>query len=158
MSRPPRDPAEPLLTGFLLWRVLFVATLFFAGIIFIFQWTQAQGASIEESRTYAVNTLVVMEVFYLFSVRYLRAPSLTLAGLRGTPHVLIAVATVIVLQLTFTYAPFMGAFFDTRPLSLENAPLILGIGFTVFLALELEKAVRRRIASGRAAASARGWG
>ena len=35
---------------------------------------QAQGASIEEARTIAVNTLVVMEIFYLFSVGYLKNP------------------------------------------------------------------------------------
>lgn len=143
MARPPRPPGEPILSAFLLWRVLFVSTLFFAGIIGIFKWTQMQGASLEEARTYAVNTLVVMEVFYLFSVRYLRAPSLTLAGLRGTRHVLIAIAAVVVLQSIFTYAPFMATLFDTRPLSLEHAPLILGIGIAVFIVLELEKVGRR---------------
>ena len=55
---------EPILTAFLLWRVLFVSTLFFAGIIGIFEWTEAHGASIAEARPWAVNTLVVMEVFY----------------------------------------------------------------------------------------------
>jgi len=144
MARPPRPPHEPLLSGFLLWRVLFVSTLFFAGIFGIFQWTQAQGASLELSRTYAVNTLVVMEVFYLFSVRYLRAPSLSLAGLRGTRHVLIAIAAVVVLQLAFTYAPFMALFFDTRPLGFDNMLLVFGIGVAVFAALETEKALLRR--------------
>lgn len=143
VARLPRPPGEPILSAFLLWRVLFVSTLFFAGIIGIFEWTQMQGASLEESRIYAVNTLVVMEVFYLFSVRYLRAPSLTLAGLRGTRHVLIAVAAVVVLQSVFTYAPFMETLFDTRPLSLAHAPLILCIGIAVFIVLELEKVVRR---------------
>ena len=50
----------------------------------------------------ALNTLVAMEVFYLFSVRYLRAASITWEGMKGTQPVLIAVAIVIVLQALVT--------------------------------------------------------
>jgi hypothetical protein len=64
----------------------------------------------------AVNTLVAMEVFYLFSVRYLKAPSFTLVGVQGTPRVLLAVGAVVVLQALFTYAPFMQTWFGTRAL------------------------------------------
>ena len=39
----------------------------------------------------AVNTLVAMEIFYLFSVRYVKAPSFTWVGVQGTPRVLAAV-------------------------------------------------------------------
>ena len=34
-----------------------------------------------------VNTLVVMEIFYLFSVRYVHGPALTWQGVLGTPAV-----------------------------------------------------------------------
>ena len=145
-ARPPRPPGEPILTAFLLWRVLFVSTLFFAGIIGIFEWTEAHGASIAEARTWAVNTLVVMEVFYLFSVRFLRSTSLTLRGARGTPPVLIAIGAVILLQGFFTYAPVMETLFDTRPLPLDHVPVVLGIGVAVFVILEIEKALRRAFA------------
>ena len=37
-----------------------------------------------------VNTLVVMEIFYLFSVRYVHGSSLTWRGVLGTPAVLVA--------------------------------------------------------------------
>ena len=88
MSRPPRSPDEPIFTQFLVWRVVFVSTLFLAGIFGVFHWALAQGASIETARTLAVNTLVTMEVFYLFSVRFLRMRSLTVRGVFGTPAVL----------------------------------------------------------------------
>ena len=78
----------------------------------MFQLALYQGARIEEARTIVVNTLVVLEIFYLFSVRYLKASSITWQGIMGTPAVLIAVGTVTALQFLFTYAPFMGAFFD----------------------------------------------
>jgi len=139
MRRPPRAPGDPLLSGFVLWRVTLVSALFSLGIFGKFTLAQAQGASVEEARTIAVNTLVVMEIFYLFSVRYLHTPSLTLRGLFGTRPVLIAIAAVTALQFLFTYAPFMEAFFDTRPVSLLQGLQILSVGVALLLILELEK-------------------
>jgi magnesium-transporting ATPase (P-type) len=78
MRRPPRRPDEPLLSGFLVWRVALVSALFLAGIFGMFAGSLHAGLSLEEARTAAVNTLVVMEIFYLFSVRYLRVTSPTL--------------------------------------------------------------------------------
>jgi magnesium-transporting ATPase (P-type) len=144
MTRPPRSPDEPILSRFLVWRIVFVSTLFLSGVFGVFGWALAQEFEIEKARTLAVNTLVVMEVFYLFSVRFLRMPSLTLRGALGTPVVLVSVAAVVVLQLLFTYAPFMGRFFETRPISLtEGWPAIVA-GVALFLILEVEKAIRHR--------------
>lgn len=101
------------------------------------------GHSLEESRTYAVNTLVMMEVFYLFSVRYLRRSSLSFKRLFATKAVIIAVTVVITLQAMFTYAPFMEQLFDTRPVDLIHGLEVLGIGIALFLILEIEKLIRR---------------
>lgn len=145
MKRPPRPAGKPMLTLFLAWRILFVSLLFVAGVFGIFLWSSSEGASLEEARTYAVNTLVVMEIFYLFSVRYLRAPSLTLKGIAGTRAVLIAVAIVVFLQLIFTYAPFMEALFDTRPVDFIHGLEIIGVGIALFVILEIEKWLRLRL-------------
>ncbi len=144
MQRPPRERNEAVLSGFLLWRISFVSVLFVTGIFSIFYWTQLNGSTLEEARTYAVNTLVVMEVFYLFNVRYLGTTSLGWRQILGTRAILIAVSSVIALQLLFTYAPFMGHLFDTRPVGFLYAPEILGIGVTLFALLEVEKWFRRR--------------
>jgi magnesium-transporting ATPase (P-type) len=153
MARPPRPRREPMLSRFLAWRIGFVALLFVAGIFGIFAWSRLHGSTVEEARTYAVNTLVVMEIFYLFSVRYLRAPSLTFEGVLGTPAVLIAITVVTVLQLIFTYAPFMETFFDTRPVDFLHGAEIVAIGVGLFAVLEVEKLVLRRITAGAARAT-----
>jgi len=145
MRRPPRPAGEPLLSRFLVWRIVFVSTLFLAGIFGMFEWAISQGASIEAARTTAVNTLVCMEVFYLFSVRYLKAPSFTLQGVRGTPRVLMAVAGVVLLQLFFTYTPLMQTLFHTEALPLAWGLAILLVGVAVLVILELEKALLRRL-------------
>jgi magnesium-transporting ATPase (P-type) len=77
MQRPPRAPDAPLLSGFLLWRIVLVSLLFGAGAFGIFAWAEARGLAHEEARTMVVNTIVVMEFFYLFSVRYVHGTSIT---------------------------------------------------------------------------------
>jgi magnesium-transporting ATPase (P-type) len=144
MHRPPRRPDEPMLSRFVLWRIGFVSTLFLAGIFGMFEWALYHGASVDTARTVAVNTLVCMEVFYLFSVRYLKAPSFTLQGVKGTPRVLVAVAAVFVLQLLFTYTPFMQTFFATTALPLTTGLAIVAVGVGVLVVLELEKLMLRR--------------
>ena len=144
MLRPPRSPDEPILSRFLAWRIVFVSTLFLIGIFAMFEWAVSQGAEIEKARTLAVNTLVVMEVFYLFSVRFLRTPSLTLRGIVGTPVVLLSVTAVVALQVLFTYAPFMERFFETRPIGIAEGLPAIAAGLMLFVILEIEKAIRRR--------------
>ena len=139
MQRPPRPVGEPILSGFLVWRVVLVSLLFTAGIFGVFEWAQLVGLSQEYARTMAVNTLVAMEVWYLFSVRYLGGPSLSLEGIKGTGPVLIAVGLVFVLQLGFTYLPFMHTLFASEPLAFEHGVICALVGVTVFILLECEK-------------------
>ncbi|MCC1495360.1 cation-transporting P-type ATPase [Alcanivorax sp. 1008] len=145
MKRPPRSSHEKLLNGLLVWRIAFVSMLFVAGIFAMYRWAIHHGHDIAMARTLAVNTLVVMEVFYLFAVRYLDSTSITLRGVMGTPVVLVSVGLVVVLQVMFTYAPFMHRFFDSRPVTLEDGVLVIMAGVPVLLALEAEKYLRKII-------------
>lgn len=143
MSRPPRKSGRPILDGALIWQVLFLSVLFLAGAFGVFYKAQANGLPIEAARTIVVNTLVVMEIFYLFSVRYIHGSSITLRGVIGTKAVLIGVALVAVGQLAFTYLPAMQAVFDTRPISLVDGAIILLIGIALIVIVEMEKKIRR---------------
>ncbi|EWC42883.1 HAD-IC family P-type ATPase [Stutzerimonas stutzeri] len=148
MQRPPRRPDQPMLSRFVIWRIFFVSALFLVGIFGMYEWMRSLGATVEAARTVAVNTLVCMEVFYLFSVRYLKAPSFTLQGVRGTPRVLVAVFGVFALQLLFTYAPFMQALFASEALALGSGMAVLLAGCAVLVILEIEKALLRRFGAG----------
>jgi magnesium-transporting ATPase (P-type) len=145
MRRPPRPPQAPLLSPFLLWRVALVSFLFVGAALAMFFHALARGEDLETARTLVVNMLVVMEIFYLFNVRYLHMTSITPRGALGTPAVLIALAAVIVAQLAFTYAPFMQQWFATRPVSLADGAMIVAIGGVMLLLLEGEKWLLRRL-------------
>ncbi|MCB1487407.1 MAG: cation-transporting P-type ATPase [Bauldia sp.] len=143
MRRPPRSPTEPLLSGFLTWRVIFVSVLFVIGAFGMFFWALERGHGLNETRTIVVNTIVVMEIFYLFSIRYLHETSLTFSGLVGTPAVLIGVGTIVIAQIIFTYVPVMHTLFGTAPVSLGDGMAIIGVGVALLVILEIEKLVRR---------------
>ncbi|QJD60536.1 HAD-IC family P-type ATPase [Pseudomonas sp. gcc21] len=142
MEKPPRRTGESLLNSFLVWRIVLVSLLFLAGIFASFQWAIQAGYSTETARTLAVNTLVAMEVFYLFAVRYLDSPSITLRGMLGTPAVWIVVLLVSTLQMLFTYAAFMHTLFDSAALNIPLLLIPVMAGVAVLMVLELEKRVR----------------
>lgn len=145
MRRPPRDTHAPLISGFMLWRIVLVSILFAAGVFGVFAWANWRGEPLEQARTLVVNTVCVMEIFYLFSVRYLHASSFSTRGIKGTPAVLWAVAGVVVAQLAFTYLPWMQQVFDTRAVPLADGIVAIGIGVALMVILELEKALLSRL-------------
>jgi magnesium-transporting ATPase (P-type) len=144
MHHPPRDPAEPLLNTFLLWRVFFVSCLMVIGALGFFLWEQARGESIEVARTVAVNALVMGEIFYLFNCRFLLSPSHSLRGFTESRPVLISIFTVVVLQALFTYAPLFQQLFGTAAIDAAAWWRILLFGAVLFVAVEIEKAGLRR--------------
>ncbi|MEQ8483471.1 MAG: cation-transporting P-type ATPase [Pseudomonadales bacterium] len=139
MVRAPRPPAQPLLTGRLVWRVTYVSMLMVAGAFGIYAWATARGLDTETARTLVVNTIVVMEIFYLFSVRFAHGTALTWQGVLGTRAVLAGVATVVAAQIAFTYLPLMQNLFQSRPIALGDGLVILAIGITLLVIVELEK-------------------
>ncbi len=144
MKRPPRRADGPILSRFILWRVLVVSVLFAIGIYGMFALAVAQGMEVDAARTMAINTLVAMEVFYLFSIRYRHASALTWEGVRGTPAVWIAVGVVVVLQAAFTYLPPMQLLFDTVALTPLQLAQCAAAGVLVLVVLELDKLAARR--------------
>ncbi|MDI9854723.1 HAD-IC family P-type ATPase [Comamonas sp. 17RB] len=143
MQRKPRSPEEQLLQPYLLWRVALVSILFAIGCFGMFEWSLQRGDSVELARTIVVNALVIMEIFYLFSVRYIQGTSLSLRGVLGTPAVLLGVGGVILAQLLFTYTPPMQALFDSRPVDITAGLLSIGLGVLLLVLLEVEKLVVR---------------
>ncbi|MGU9980972.1 HAD-IC family P-type ATPase [Phreatobacter sp. HK31-P] len=142
MERPPRRRDAPLLSGELVWRIVFASSLFSLVAFAMFFRAEQRGLPIEEARTIVVNTIVVMEIVYLFSVRYVHGPSLTWRGVLGTKAVLAGVGLTVVAQFCFTYAPPLQTLFQTRPVALMDGILVIGAGVLTLLVLELEKKAR----------------
>ncbi|MCC6305541.1 MAG: HAD-IC family P-type ATPase [Rhodobacteraceae bacterium] len=143
MRRPPRRRDAPILSPALLWQAALASVLFAVAVFGQFLLALERGASLETARTLAVNTLVALEIFYLFSVRYALGPAATRRGVAGTPAVLVAVAAVIALQALFTYLPPLQAAFGTSPLSAAELASCALAGAGLFVLLELDKWLAR---------------
>ncbi|RZU98934.1 cation-translocating P-type ATPase [Spiribacter vilamensis] len=144
MARPPRSAAATLIPSGMGVRVLLVAALMLAGTLAVFLREQALGRDLAEARTLAVNTLVLFEVWYLFSARRLQTSALNRSGLSGNRYVLLSIAVIIVAQLAFTYAPPMQVLFDTRPIGASDWLLALVVSLPVVVVAEGHKAWQRR--------------
>ena len=145
MQRQPRDPDEPLVNSFMLWRIVFVSVLVVIAPLTLFLWQTEQGASPETARTVAVNALVMNEIFYLFNSRYLYHPILSRDGLLGSRAVLATVGILLVIQMAFTYWPPMQHLLGATPISAVDWVIIASAGLALLLLIEVEKAIWRRL-------------
>jgi len=150
MQRPPRNAKEPLLTGQLIWRIVFVSLIIVTGTFGLFLWESTQGESIEHARTVAVNTLVMFEIFYLFNSRKIESSIFSFEGIFGNRYAWLAVIMLLVFQLAFTYLDAMHTLFGTVPISLDNWLLITLVAFSVLPLVEIEKWVMRKVRKAQA--------
>ena len=139
MRRPPRPPDDPLISGFMLWRVSSVSLLMVMGTLGHYEFMLSNNASQKLASTTAINTLVVGQVFYLFNSRFMHEPAWNIKGFLGSKAVLVSIALLLVLQLGFTYLPFMQYIFQTEPVGPESWARIAVFGLVLFMAVELEK-------------------
>lgn len=142
MRRPPRDPSAPILTGDLARRTILVGLLILVGAFGLYELELRLGASAEVARTVAVNTVIVIELFYLFNSRSL-TQSVFRIGFASNAWIFAGSAAMLLVQLLFTYVPAMNRIFASAPIGLADWGRILVFGLASYLIVELEKWLRR---------------
>ena len=148
MNRPPRDPAAPVLSGFIVMRTFVAAILMTAGAIglFLYEFRAAGGSGPEalaKAQTMAVTTVIMFQIFYLLNCRSLRDSMLKI-GVFSNPTVFMGIAAILGLQAMFIYTPFMQAIFETSPLSLSDLLVSTLVGAIILPVISLEKWWRNR--------------
>src|SRR5579871_391022 len=154
MRRPPRAADRPIVTGFGLWRILFIGCALLFYTLAAFFMMKDYGASDALARTVAVNAITIGQVFYLLNSRYLIDSSLSLTAHLGNKYLPYGILAVIVLQALFTYTPPFEAMFGTESVPLRIWPWLLAGGLIFFLVVEAEKFVIRSSGSLRSAITA----
>ncbi|WP_193611123.1 cation-translocating P-type ATPase [Nocardioides lijunqiniae] len=143
MTRPPRSPGQSLLTRALVYRTLFVSALLVAGSSWAFHYELSQGASVETSRTVAVNVFVVAQILYLISCRSLSQPIWRI-GWFTNRWLVVGILVQILGQLALTYVPIMNDLFQTAPLSVDSWLRVVAAAVAVWFVVSLDKYLRHR--------------
>ena len=145
MQRPPRNPQAPILDGILIGRIVLVSLLMLAGAFGLFEYELARGASDAEARTVAVNVIIFVEMLYLFNARSLTR-SIFQLGLLSNPWALGGALLMAVIQIGFTYLPFMQRLFGSAGMPGYLWLDVIGVSLAAYGVVEAEKWLRRRSA------------
>ena len=113
-----------------------------SAVFAVFTWALRRGEELQHAQTFAVNTMVGLEIAYLFSVRLRHSAPFDFRDIRLTRALSIGIAAVVVLQILFTYLPPLETLYDTRPIDWPDMGVAALAAIGLILILELEKAVR----------------
>ncbi|SDQ05287.1 HAD-IC family P-type ATPase [Microbacterium sp. cf332] len=142
MSRSPRSSGGSIISMRELGFVLIVSVLIGGATLAAFAIARGMGTDLEGARTVAVSVLALGQLAFLLNCRFLTRSSLTPDVLRGNRVIWWSAGALIVLQLIYTYVPFMNALFESRPLAIQAWLLPLGFAVVIFFAVEGLKALR----------------
>jgi P-type Ca2+ transporter type 2C len=141
MHREPRKHNESIMGSLFFWRVLFVSLLS-GGATFTAFLLGQNGAlgtlELAQTRTIAVNMLVICHTFYLFSSRKIYESSISTRIFENKISFLM-VGILFTLQAGFTYLPIMNKLFGTAPFPPHIWPMLFAVGLGIFFIVEAEK-------------------
>ena len=145
MRRRPRSPDAHVVSPRSLALVLVASAVIGAVTLGVFLLEKQEFGVVDEyAQTSAVAMLTLGQLAYLFNCRFLGSTSLTWRVLVGNRLVWVATGALLVLQLVFTYAPFMHDWFGSVAIGLREWGIAIVGAVVVFLVLEAAKAVTRR--------------
>jgi P-type Ca2+ transporter type 2C len=152
MRRPPRRPDESIFGGGLWQHAVWVGLLMAAVVLPVQALARAAGW---HWPTMVFTTLALLQLGHALAVRSERQ-SLKALGISTNPWLLGAVGLGAAAQMAIVLFPAFHGVFGTRGLGLGELAVVALASPAVFLAVELEKAWRRRREEDRPAATARG--
>ena len=146
MTRPPRDPREPLVTrrfvGLIGWQGLLLSGVTLVGFGVAMRWYGSEGEGLRHAATVAFMTLALAQVFHAFNARSQRRSAFT-ARLFTNGWLWAAVAGTTLLQLAAVYTPFLQGVLHTTPLTAADWGLVLACGLAPVGVVELVKLGQR---------------
>jgi magnesium-transporting ATPase (P-type) len=136
MHRRPRPPAAPLLSPSLLSRTVVAAVLMTC--VSLLAYALVRGDGEPAGQTAAITTIVLFQVLYLLECRSLDV-SLFAMSPRGNPWVWLGIGAVLLLQVSFVYAPPLQSVFGSAALDARDWAVALAMALPVVPVIELEK-------------------
>jgi P-type Ca2+ transporter type 2C len=140
MQRPPRSPGQSIFADGLGIHVVWVGLLLAALTI----GTQAYAIYIHDAhwQTMVFTVLCWGQLSHAMSIRS-ETVSLFRQGIFSNRKLVVTIALTFLLQLAIIYIPFFNVIFKTQPLTPKELAFCFGVSTIVFIAVEIEKVIRR---------------
>jgi Ca2+-transporting ATPase len=158
MRHPPRPRGSGVITREMWFGIAFVGVIVAAGTLLVLDASLPRGliagsGSIAYGRTMAFTTLILFQMFNVFSAR--SDTRSAFSQLFHNPWLWGAVAVSVALQLVVVYVPFLQPAFGTVPLRGSDWLLCTLVASSVLWLREVSKVVWRAIRPSRSHVSAR---
>jgi Ca2+-transporting ATPase len=141
MDRSPRPPQESIFAGGMWQHILWIGLLMGGVSLFAQGWAYHTGSAHWQSMVFTVLTLSQMG--HVLAIRSER-DSFFVQGAFSNLPLLGATMLTFALQMAVLYLPVLQPIFKTEALSLDELLLCLALSSVVFIAVEIEKWLRRR--------------
>jgi Ca2+-transporting ATPase len=142
MQRPPRHPQESIFAHGMAVNIIWVGLLMGFCAIAMQAWAIKAGQAHWQTMVFTV--LCLSQLGNVLAIRS-EKESLFRQGLFSNMPLLGAVVLTVLLQMATIYVPFLNPIFKTQPLSFTDLIIVFAASSVVFLALEIEKFIRRRL-------------
>jgi len=142
MSRKPRSKEEPPIDRSMVSTIILVSVLMAVGTLLIFNYLLELGTSLVLAQSAAFTSLVLFQMFNVYSSR---SQSASIFSLKGNKWLHLAVLSSILLQLAVLYIPQMQPLFGTSGLDLMTWGIIIAAASSVVIGAELKKLVFKTV-------------
>lgn len=143
MKRPPRNPRESVFANGRGLHMIWVGLLMAAIALTVQALAIGQGL---HWQTIVFNVLCLSQMGHVLAIRSDKE-SLFSQGLFSNKLLIIAVLIAMILQFVVTYVPALQSIFKTQALSWKEFLLVGALSSLVFIAVEIEKWLRRKKSS-----------
>ncbi len=150
MQRPPRHPKESIFAHGLGLHIIWVGLLMGGASLFTQAWSIQTGHAHWQTMVFTV--LCLSQMGHVLAIRS-DHESIFSQGLFSNKPLLGAFGLTFGLQMATIYVPFLNPIFKTEPLTLNELLFTMVLSSVVFIAVEIEKFVKRRRISQRGIAA-----
>ena len=143
LKRKPRNPKEGIMSRLMIERSLMVGILISLGVIFNFFFALRDEVSLERARTVAMTTMVFFQFFQAWNSRS-ELESVFRINPLSNPFLFYSMVASFLAQVAVIYVPALQWVFRTEALSGGEWLQIVLVALTIVVAVEIDKAIRRR--------------
>jgi magnesium-transporting ATPase (P-type) len=143
LDRPPRRTDEGILSGMLWQRSAVAGAVMAAGALVMFRWELDRTDSLTAAQTAALTTMVIFMALHAGNSRSESRSLFTVSPLTN-PFLLVATTAAVGVHVAALYLPPTQFVLRIEPLDGATWLRILPISVAIIVAMEIDKAVRRR--------------